>query len=169
MPDGIRTATPEDAARIRELNESEVPHVGRFRGHPTETPVAPETIYLVAIHHGELAGFLLAMTPEADYDSPNFLWFRERARDYLYVDRIAVAGTARGAGIGRRLYAKAAATAPKGLVRIGCEVNIRPPNPASLAFHRAIGFREVGRRAFVPGEKEVVYLECACAQLAAGA
>jgi predicted GNAT superfamily acetyltransferase len=59
--------------------------------------------------------------------------------------------------------------APKGLVRIGCEVNIQPPNPASLAFHTRIGFRDIGRQAFVPGRKEVVYLECGCDHLAAGA
>ena len=48
----------------------------------------------------------------------------------------------------------------------GCEVNLAPPNPESLKFHARIGFREVGRQAFVPREKEVVYLACACDHLA---
>ncbi len=29
--------------------------------------------------------------------------------------------------------------------RLTCEVNLEPPNPASLEFHRRIGFSEVGR------------------------
>ena len=46
---------------------------------------------------GELDAFLLAFDEASDYDSPNFLWFRERYPRFAYVDRIAVA-LMRGAG-----------------------------------------------------------------------
>ena len=44
---------------------------------------------------GEVDAFLLAFDQSADYDSPNFLWFRERYPRFVYVDRIVVAASAR--------------------------------------------------------------------------
>ncbi len=163
----IRLARPEDLAQIRALNEAALPHVSSLTRDPLQGPRAKENIFLAAFREEHLTGFLLAMTPAADYDSPNFLWFCERAQDYLYVDRIVVEPGLRGSGIGRRLYATAAGLAPRHLVRIGCEVNLEPPNPESLKFHTRIGFREVGKQAFIPGEKEVVYLACEGERLAA--
>jgi hypothetical protein len=40
-----------------------------------------------------------------------------------------------------------------------CEVNIEPPNPASEAFHLAMGFEEVGQAAIHGGTKTVRYFE----------
>ena len=166
QPIRIRLAKPEELAAIRALNDPEIPHVSQIRRSPFEGPRAQEYLLLAAVRGDRPVGFLLAMTPEADYDSPNFLWFRERMPDVLYVDRIVVAPAQRGLGLGRRLYATLAAAAPKRLVRIGCEVNLEPPNPESLRFHARIGFLEAGRQAFVPGEKEVVYLTCEGEKLA---
>jgi len=106
-----------------------------------------------------LMAFLLAFDQDADYDSPNFLWFRSRYPRFVYVDRIVVAPSARGRGHARRLYldlfeqARAA-----GHDRIVCEVNADPPNPASDAFHADLGFIEVGTAAIHGGSKTVSYL-----------
>src|SRR5262249_37925580 len=40
---------------------------------------------------GEVDAFLLTFDQDADYDSPNFLWFRSRYPRFVYVDRIVVA------------------------------------------------------------------------------
>jgi uncharacterized protein len=40
-----------------------------------------------------------------------------------------------------------------------CEVNIDPPNPASEAFHLALGFKEVGQATIHGGTKTVRYFE----------
>src|SRR5665647_2352932 len=53
---------------------------------------------------GNLDAFLLALDQDADYDSPNFRWFRTRCPRFVYVDRIVVASSARGRGCARRLY-----------------------------------------------------------------
>ena len=53
---------------------------------------------------GKLEAFLLAFDQDADYDSPNFLWFKKRYPRFVYVDRIAVAESARGRGHARLLY-----------------------------------------------------------------
>ena len=49
---------------------------------------------------GEDEAFLLAFDQDADYDSPNFLWFRARHERFVYVDRIVVAAAARVAAPG---------------------------------------------------------------------
>jgi hypothetical protein len=102
--------------------------------------------------------FLLAFDQDADYDSPNYRWFRARYQRFVYIDRVAVAPAARGRGHARRLYAdlvEAAAAAGHSLVV--CEVNAEPPNPASDAFHASLGFAEVGRAVIHGGSKTVRY------------
>jgi predicted GNAT superfamily acetyltransferase len=41
------------------------------------------------------------------------------------------------------------------------EVNERPPNPGSMAFHAAIGFRVIGRADHGPDDKAVAFVEYA--------
>src|ERR1700716_2275239 len=93
---------------------------------------------------GDLDAFLLAFDQDADYDSPNFLWFRERYPRFVYIDRIVVAASARRRGCARRLYRDLFERANKaGHACAVCEVTISPPNPASDALHAALGFVEV--------------------------
>jgi predicted GNAT superfamily acetyltransferase len=100
---------------------------------------------------GYLDAFLLAFDQDARYDSPNFLWFRSRYPRFVYVDRIAVAASARGRGCARRLYHDLFEhTRRAGHARIVCEVNSTPANPESDAFHAALGFVRVGRRLDTP-------------------
>ena len=107
---------------------------------------------------GDADALLLAFDQEADYDSPNFLWFRSRFRRFVYVDRVVVAPQARGRGHARRLYHTLFEHAVRaGHDRLACEVNSSPPNPASDAFHGALGFAEVGTGAS-HGGKTVRYL-----------
>jgi len=107
----------------------------------------------------DLDAFLLAFDQDADYDSPNFLWFRARYERFIYVDRIAVASSARGRGLARLLYQELFAEAARaGHSSVACEVNSEPPNPASDAFHAALGFSEVGRASIHNGRKTVRYL-----------
>jgi hypothetical protein len=103
--------------------------------------------------------FLLAFDQSTDYDSPNFLWFRERYRRFVYVDRVVVAPPARGQGHAWRLYAELFQRARgAGHDQVVCEVNVEPPNPASDAFHARLGFVEVGNAAIHDGRKTVRYL-----------
>jgi predicted GNAT superfamily acetyltransferase len=108
---------------------------------------------------GEVDAFLLAFDERADYDSPNFLFFRDRYPRFVYVDRIVVASSARGRGLAQRLYRDLFAVAARaGHDCIVCEVNSEPPNPASDAFHAALGFSPVGSASIHGGSKTVRYL-----------
>jgi predicted GNAT superfamily acetyltransferase len=116
---------------------------------------------------GNLDAFLLAFDQDADYDSPNFLWFRARYPRFVYVDRVVVASSARGRGCARRLYDELFAHAGSaGHERIVCEVNKSPPNPASDALHAALGFVEVGSADVHGGSKTVRYLSRMLSQAA---
>ena len=90
-------------------------------------------------------GFVVTFTPDADYDSANFRWFRQRYGDaFCYLDRIALLPTVRRRGVASRVYDELeAAAATRG--RMVLEVNLLPPNPGSLAFHTRRGYAEVGR------------------------
>jgi uncharacterized protein len=127
----------------------------------------PERLQYLAEHAflarriGDLDAFLLAFDQDAPYDSPNFLWFRARHARFIYVDRIVVAASARGRGYARLLYRGLFdAALQAGHDRVVCEVNARPPNPESDAFHAALGFAEVGSASIHNNSKTVRYLSC---------
>jgi predicted GNAT superfamily acetyltransferase len=117
---------------------------------------------------GNLDAFMLALDQDALYDSPNFLWFRARYPRFVYVDRIVVASTARGRGCARRLYHDLFEHGARaGHERVVCEVNARPPNPESDAFHATLGFVEVGSASIYNDSKTVRYLSRALGALTA--
>lgn len=152
-----RPAPAADEAAILALNAA----------HEVETgplDAAALRALLGAAFHVGLAGeggrdaFLVALDQEAAYASPNFLWFRARYPRFVYVDRVIVAPAARGRGLARALYdALFAAARRAGHDLVGCEVNVEPPNPGSMAFHDALGFAAVGASR-LPGGKAVRYL-----------
>ena len=116
-----------------------------------------ETFYARRI--GDLDAFLIAFDQDARYDSPNFLWFRQRYPRFVYVDRIVTAASARGRGYAQQLYFDLFEQASRaGHERVACEINLSPPNPGSDAFHAALGFAEVGSAAIHGGAKTVRYL-----------
>lgn len=107
----------------------------------------------------ENAAYLIAFDQDADYDSPNFLWFRERLSRFIYVDRIAVRHAHRGRGLARILYEDLFRHGLRDNHRvIVCEVNSEPPNPASDAFHQAMNFTEMGAAHLQDRDKTVRYL-----------
>ncbi len=108
---------------------------------------------------GEADGLLIAFDQDADYDSPNFLWFQAHFPRFVYVDRVVVAAEARGRGIAKNLYLKLFSQAVHaGHDKIVCEINVNPPNPDSDAFHAALGFTQVGSGLIHGGQKMVRYM-----------
>ena len=125
----------------------------------------PEKLQHIAAHAfrtgriGEVDAFILALDQDAPYDSPNFHWFRDRYPRFVYVDRIVVASAARGRGYARLLYEDLFdLAAAAGHTRVVSEVNSRPANLQSDAFHAALGFAEVGSASIHNDSKTVRYL-----------
>lgn len=159
----IREASTVDAEALLAINQASTPGVGAASLQEIQALLAMSWRTFVAQDapdaEGEaILGFLLTLRPGCAYDSPNYRWFEQRGGDFIYVDRIAVATEARGRRVGEALYGALLKAAAPGQP-IACEVNSLPPNPGSMRFHGRFGFREVGRAAHTPGEKEVVYLE----------
>ena len=108
---------------------------------------------------GAVDAFLLALDERAEYDGPNYQWFRQRYARFVYIDRVVVACEARGRGCARLHYRDLLRHAvAAGHVLMVCEVNVDPPNPASDAFHAAMGFAEVGEVAIHGRSKTLRYL-----------
>ena len=127
------------------------PHVGSLERDRFEELVrlSETQTWLVRSSPLQLLGFLVVMNELAPYGSPNFLWFKERYSQFLYVDRIAVAPSIRKQGWGRRLYDQVIREAQK------TQVNIQPPNPGSLEFHSRLGFFPLGEQDTEQGAKRV--------------
>jgi uncharacterized protein len=157
----VRPATPADHTAILALNRAAVPAVNAVDGAFLERMAAVAAAFLVAADPAtdDVLGFLLALPPGVDYGSPNYRWFAERYDDFTYIDRVAVAAERRGQGIGRALYEALGRSAgsPAGPL-VCCEVNLRPPNPGSLAFHQHLGFEVVGEQETEAGSKRVALL-----------
>ena len=122
---------PMDAAKLRFFWE----HADYFR---------------VAEKDGLLAGFLVALSQDAAHESPNFRWFAERYAQFLYIDRIVVASTRRGTGVGRVFYADVQSYAELHVPQLAAEVFLESSSHPALLFHGSFGFREVGQQV-MPG------------------
>ncbi len=159
MPNRLRPYIAADAAEILRINNSEVPHVGALTQAQWDA-LCPEawSIQVADAEEGKLAGFILILDQHASYASPNFLWFKKRYEKFVYVDRIAIDSAHQGLGLGRQFYRELIQKASPEFSLVTCEVNVRPPNPRSMNFHAALGFREVGQQDTEGGTKRVSLL-----------
>jgi predicted GNAT superfamily acetyltransferase len=158
VPADIRPYAPADLGAVVAINDGAYPAVPITPADEIAALVAASRLALV-VDDGEVAGFLIALAAGREYASENYAWFSARSDDFLYVDRIVLAPRLQGQGVGPRLYAAVEdAARADGATEITCEVNVRPPNPGSLAFHARLGFIEVGRQQTKGGTTEVALL-----------
>ncbi len=140
----LRAPTRADWPRMLELNLASERELSALDEQRLDWILSLAHSAVVAGSGQELSGFALAIAPGTAYDSENYRWFSARFERFLYLDRIVVAESQRRHGLGTRLYdAMELAAVP--FERIVCEVNVRPPNPASFAFHSARGYAEIDR------------------------
>jgi len=155
-PPVLRTTLPQDEPAVLALNLASEAVLSPLTAGGLGALLAQSWHQRVACLDGHVQAFLIALGPGADYDSPNYQWFAQRYTDFVYVDRIVVAAPARQAGLAGLLYGDLIAHARAGgMARITCEIDIEPPNPASLRFHGRFGFAEVGTQWVAGGKKRV--------------
>ncbi|HEX4482453.1 MAG TPA: GNAT family N-acetyltransferase [Solirubrobacteraceae bacterium] len=151
----LRELTDADRPAVLELNEHSVLELSPLDDERLRYILALAFRSVVVERDGEVLAFAIAIAPQADYDSRNYARLSERFERFLYLDRIAVAAGARRQGLGAMLYdALEQAAQPFG--RMVCDVNVEPPNEASLAFHAARGYQPLEELAHA--EKRVVLL-----------
>ncbi|UHQ20394.1 GNAT family N-acetyltransferase [Lysobacter sp. KIS68-7] len=152
----VRDIADADAAAILALNlESE--EVLSPMDAARYAQLRAQAVYgRVLEEDGTAIAFLLAFREGTAYDSPNYRWFDATCDAFLYVDRIVVAATHQGHGLGALLYEDLFAFArSSGVPRVTCEFDIEPPNEPSRRFHARFGFREVGTQVLGDGKKRV--------------
>lgn len=91
-------------------------------------------------------GVLIGYPHDADYpDHKNIAWLSQSLDNFFYIDRIIIDVAAQGQGYGRQLYADVEHHArERGYSALACEVNTKPNNPGSHAFHTRLGFEAIG-------------------------
>tara|TARA_B100001079_G_scaffold65680_1_gene55914 strand:+ start:945 stop:1457 length:513 start_codon:yes stop_codon:yes gene_type:complete len=155
----LRRVGAADLSAVRHLNTAAVPAVNGLLVEEVAWFADVAHTFLVAVPSdrpdGTPVGFLIGLEgPGLDYDSLNYRWFSERYEHFLYVDRVVVDPSDQGRGIGRSLY-EAFVERADGHTFLCAEVNVRPRNEGSLAFHDAFGFAAVGEQDTEAGVKRV--------------
>ncbi|HET8897819.1 MAG TPA: GNAT family N-acetyltransferase [Rhodanobacteraceae bacterium] len=114
--------------------------------------------FRVAEIDGQLAGFLIALRENVDYDSCNYRWFARREPEFVYIDRIVIAPYQRGIGLGRVFYCDVQSYAEVRVPSLTCEVFLEPRNDAALLFHGSFGFNEIGQQRMPHNNRRVSLL-----------
>ena len=142
----IRNLVPADNMQVLSLNAKALPHVASLDEVEIERLQALSQAHLVAEEDGVIVGYALAFARGDAYDGEEFETLRSLIpQEFIYIDQIAILGSMKRAGIGRRLYgALEQAALLRGAHCLCCEVNTTPPNPDSLAFHSRLDFSPVG-------------------------
>ena len=144
----VRNIVSTDVTRVLEINNANTPGVSELTLSELETDMK-NCLYALAIdnEHGEVCAFCITFDPDAPDAGANHRWFADRYESFVYLDRIAIDSNHQNHGLGALLYQSVEQhmlnSAEHSL--LCCEVNLEPPNPGSLRFHKRIGFTEVGR------------------------
>ncbi len=157
----IVSPTEEYYEKILSLNEELVHFLSDMDLNKYLEMSKEATLNKVALIDNQFAGFIMAFCEGKKYDSVNYKWFEQRYDKFLYVDRIVISPCHHGKGVGKELYKKLFLFAKEnGYDIVTCEINIEPPNPGSLEFHKKMGFKEVGTQSINgKGSNKIVSLQ----------
>lgn len=155
----IRDVRSDDLSSALALNNANVPAVNELDDAEIARLHAMSLVSLAAEVDGAFVGFCIVLAPGADYASLNYAWFSRRHDEFAYLDRIAVDSAYHRYGIGRGFYGELQRRLAGDWPVLCCEVNVRPRNDVSLAFHHSVGFSEVGQQDTDGGTKTVSLLE----------
>lgn len=157
----IRPCTEDDVDALVAINNSGYPAVPMSTAGEMLGLLSMCSLALIAQDEdGVPLGFVMAMDPGLDYASENYVFFESRFSNHLYIDRIVLSDESRGLGLGSTLYQHVFDRArADGRERVTCEVNLEPPNPGSLRFHRRWGFEDVDTQPTKGGQVVVQLLQ----------
>lgn len=154
----IRDVQPHEMDSVLALNNAAGSTILPLDAAALRTLYGQASYFRLAEIDGHVAGFLPALREDADYDSPNFRWFREHYPAFVYIDRIVVAKPYRGLGLGRVFYADVISYAETRVPLLACEVFLEPRDDVSMLFHGAYGFHEVGQQTMPSNGRRVSLL-----------
>ena len=144
-----------DLPHIHNLNQDALPAVSSITINGMTQFLEMADYFRVIKVKNNIAGFLIALTPGKNYQSPNYKWFEKKHSQFMYVDRIVIDPAFQGQGLGWGLYDDLKIFCQRYTPIITCEVNLKPKNDESLLFHKKYGFEQVGTQETDGGKKEV--------------
>lgn len=146
----IRDLKPSDLSLAYLINQENVPAVGH-ESEASFSSLYEQCILALGLEiDGEIRGFCMLLSPRSNYQSPNYLYFKARYAEFVYLDRIALRASVQGQGFGPLLYKEVEQRLKPKLFAL--EVNIKPPNEASLRFHLREGFKVIAEEETRPGK-----------------
>ena len=156
----IRAANETDFPAILALNDAFVhftsPMDQKRLGQLHKLSTYHKVVEIEHASERKVVAFLLAFTGESVYDSVNYLWFKQRLNNFIYIDRIVIDGTQHGKGLGKLLYQDLFDFAKThNLHKITCEFYIQPPKEVSRKFHHNFGFHQLSTQWVAEGKKRV--------------
>jgi predicted GNAT superfamily acetyltransferase len=154
----IRDVSPHELDSVLALNNAAGSTILPLDAAGLHTLYEQSSYFRLAEVDGHAAGFLSAMREDADYESPNYRWFRERYPEFAYIDRIVIAKPYRGLGLGRVFYADVTSYAETRVPLLACEVFLEPRDDVSVLFHGTWGFQEVGQQTMPSNGRRVSLL-----------
>lgn len=142
----IRNMERTDFSFVLKTNDENVEVLSPMDEEKLEQFFEAAEVFLIAEVNGTQAAFIIALREGLEfYDSENYRWFKKNYGEFLYVDRVVVDAPYTGMGIGKKLYQKVFHHALLTEVPfVTAEIDTIPYNEASLKFHAALGFKEVG-------------------------
>ena len=146
-----------DLDQIWSINQENIPEVGNVANLERLNQLINWSSHVLVVREQEIAGFIILMRENQNYDSLNYDFFNSQNDPFLYVDRIAIKEGHRRQGLGKMIYEKTIDIANDLNLPTCCEVNTIPRNGPSLAFHDNFGFKEVGAKDY--DDHSVVYLK----------
>jgi predicted GNAT superfamily acetyltransferase len=153
----LRDAEERDWPAVLALNDASVEDLSPMDAARLARLVGWACYFRVIEVEGQVAAFLLGFRKGAGYDGEIFGLFSRQEDDFVYIDRVVVDARCRGRGLAGRLYDDIGGLArAAGVGRLLCEAYVT--NEVSRGFHRARGFREIGRQVQANG-KTVSLLE----------
>ena len=142
----VRPVRVDDYVEILRINSEASPHVAQLDGCELDRLVALARVAWVADGPTGVCGYLLAMSNTDDYDGEEFCRFRQRLTEpFMYVDQIAIDCEARRTSVASQMYERLMRWSHEhSRFVLCCEVNVQPPNSASMKFHERLGFESLG-------------------------
>ncbi len=164
----VRNIVSTDVTRVLEINNANTPGVSELTMTELEADLN-HALHALTIENefGEVCAFCITFDQGAPDAGANHRWFSERYESFVYLDRIAIDSNHQNHGLGAQLYRaveqKMLQSAEHSM--LCCEVNLEPPNPGSLRFHKRIGFIEVGQSIPEDANYRVSYLSKSLSEL----
>ena len=142
---------------IFNLNQLHLPSLGSLEGlNHIENLYNSSSFFALIKINNNLVGLAIVMSTLSKYSSPNFLYFKNKYDDFMYIDRIAISEKYHRKGFGSLIYKELYNQSKNLGIPLCCEVNTKPINQQSLDFHKKLEFSIIEEISF--GKKIVAML-----------